>query len=255
MGTGGQCRIRLRIDATPRYCTSCAGSCCASRGGPAGPAHDLAASDKTPFSRFPALPVAPGRQIVDERAARAGSHRRSWRPGQIPPRRDRSRRGVPVAARGRRRSAGGADPCLQGPAPCRPSKPHCGAAFTPCTSSATAAMRKNAGRHCSWQARTTRSIRPTPAICSPCWLAWPARRDNAVRHRFSLGSCQTAETSPADASAAWVVALAGRHPGGGSHAGFRLDRPATGPPLPHLLQPTHAARRGWIWPRNQARAL
>ena len=31
------------------------------------PAQDLAAAVKTPFSRFPALPTAPGRQIVDEK--------------------------------------------------------------------------------------------------------------------------------------------------------------------------------------------
>ena len=66
-GLDGYCRIRLRIDATAPELHTVPWELLRRPAGPGIAAHDLAASDKTPFSRYLALPNPPGRQIVDER--------------------------------------------------------------------------------------------------------------------------------------------------------------------------------------------
>ncbi len=66
-GVDGRCRIRLRIDATAPELHTIPWELLRRPASPGVPAQDLAAAVKTPFSRFPALPTAPGRQIVDEK--------------------------------------------------------------------------------------------------------------------------------------------------------------------------------------------
>jgi hypothetical protein len=66
-GLDGRCRIRLRIDVAAPELHAVPWELLRLPAGPGAAAHDLAASDKTPFARFLALPSPPGSQIVDER--------------------------------------------------------------------------------------------------------------------------------------------------------------------------------------------
>jgi WD40 repeat protein len=66
-GLDGYCRVRLRIDAAAPELHVVPWELLRRPAGPGMSAHDLAASAKTPFSRYLALPSPPGRQIVDER--------------------------------------------------------------------------------------------------------------------------------------------------------------------------------------------
>jgi WD40 repeat protein len=66
-GLDGYCRVRLRIDAAAPELHTVSWELLRRPAGPGVAAHDLAASDKTPFSRFLALPSPPGSQIIDER--------------------------------------------------------------------------------------------------------------------------------------------------------------------------------------------
>jgi hypothetical protein len=66
-GLDGYCRVRLRIDAAAPELHTVPWELLRRPAGPGVAAHDLAASDKTPFSRYLALPSPPGGQIIDER--------------------------------------------------------------------------------------------------------------------------------------------------------------------------------------------
>ena len=67
MGLDSHCRIRLRIDAEAPVLHTVPWELLRQPVGPGGTAHDLTASDKTPFSRYLALPRSPGSSIVDQR--------------------------------------------------------------------------------------------------------------------------------------------------------------------------------------------
>ena len=66
MGLDSRCRIRLRIDASAPELHTVPWEMLRQPAGPGSLARDLAAGS-TPFSRFPALPAAPGRQIIDDK--------------------------------------------------------------------------------------------------------------------------------------------------------------------------------------------